>query len=180
MTKPRIITADVRHSRRSRRGFSLVELTITLLIVGILAAVASPNFASALNEFRLDATAARIVADVKYVREYAINNSRSVPLRFKTGTTSAASCYLSTGPDAVPDLRHPTKTLRVDLNHVADGVILSSASFDGSDTVTFNEYGLPLAGNPSTQITSGSVVISCGGSQRTIVIDPSSGKARVQ
>ncbi len=180
MTSSPTAFAAVRNTHMSRRGFSLIELTITLLIVGILAAVATPQFSAALNDFRLDATAARIVADLRYVREYAIDTSSSVPLKFKVGTTSASSCYFSTGSNAVPDLRHPSRGFRVDLNNVADGVLLTSASFDGNTTVTFNEYGLPLAGSPLTQISSGVLVIAAGGSQRTIEIDPSSGKAKVQ
>lgn len=50
-------------SPRDRHGFSLAELAVTVMIVGILAGVALPNLRSAL----LDAQASRFVSDARTV-----------------------------------------------------------------------------------------------------------------
>ncbi len=50
--------------RRGRLGFTLVELLITVTIVGLLARIAIPRVA----QFRLRAHAARIVGDLEVVR----------------------------------------------------------------------------------------------------------------
>ena len=177
MTKPRTTASDVRCSLAARRGFSLVELTITMLIVGILAAVASPGFSHALCHYRTEAAAARIVADLNYVRRYAVNTSANRAVQFTIGKTDQ---YKTNGATGVPDPSHPANNLIVHFKQKMPGVGLVSVSFDGTDEITFNQYGLPLAGDPLTSLTSGTIVISHGMSQRTIVIDPATGKATVQ
>lgn len=58
----------VRRPSRGRAGFTLVELTIALAIMGSLAAIAGPNIRSAI--FRADA--ARVRADVNTIQQAAI------------------------------------------------------------------------------------------------------------
>jgi prepilin-type N-terminal cleavage/methylation domain-containing protein len=165
--------------RATRRGFSLVELTITMLIVGILAAVASPGFSHALCHYRTEAAAARIVADLNYIRRYAANTSTNRAATFVTDK-KANSSYKTNGATGVPDPHHPANNLIVHFKQKMPGVELVSVSFDGTSEITFNQYGLPLAGDPLTSLTSGTIVISHGMSQWTIVIDPATGKAAVQ
>ena len=46
-----------------RRGFTLIALTITVLITGIVAAVAAPKFANSIIRYKIDAAAMRIAGD---------------------------------------------------------------------------------------------------------------------
>ena len=150
-----------------------------MLIVGILAAVASPRFAEALNYYRVEAAAARIAADLNYVRRYAANTSANRAITF-TVDKNSSHAYKTNGSTGVPDPRHPAVNLMVHFKQEMPGVDLISATFDGTSEITFNQYGLPLAGDPLAPLTSGTIVISHGMSQRTIVIDPTTGKATVQ
>ena len=150
-----------------------------MLIVGILAAVASPRFAEALNYYRVEAAAACIAADLNYVRRYAVNTSAKRAITF-TVDKKSSHAYKTSGATGVPDPNHPANNLIVDFKQKMPGVDLVSATFDGTNEITFNQYGLPLAGDPLTSLTSGTIVISHGTSQRTIVLDPATGKATVQ
>src|SRR5204863_23675 len=55
----------------SRRAFSLIEITLVLMVMGVLAALAVPRYASALARYRADAAARRIVADLDLARTTA-------------------------------------------------------------------------------------------------------------
>lgn len=162
-----------------RRGISLIELTITMLIVGILAAVASPQFSSALAHYRVEAVAARVTADLNYVRRTAMNTSSNRSLEF-TINPGGQHQYKSIGSTAVSDPNHPGQDYIVSVPSIAPNVDLQSVSFDGNSKVVFNHYGLPLTGSPLGPLAAATIVIASGSEQRTIVVDPLTGKAAVQ
>lgn len=149
-----------------------------MLIVGILAAVASPRFAEALNYYRVEAAAACIAADLNYVRRYAVNTSAKRAITF-TVDKKSSHAYKTSGATGVPDPNHPANNLIVDFKQKMPGVDLVSATFDGTNEITFNQYGLPLAGSFPSAMTAGAIVVAAGSEQRTIQISPATGKAEV-
>lgn len=61
-------TPPDRPSRRGRSAFTLVDLTLTLLILGILAATVVPRFSAAVLYYQVDGAARRVEADINYVQ----------------------------------------------------------------------------------------------------------------
>lgn len=55
---------------RSRRGFSFVELLVTMIFIGLLASIAVPRY----SEMKLRATAASIIGDVHAIRVAAFTH----------------------------------------------------------------------------------------------------------
>ena len=76
-----------------RRGFSFLELTIVVLIIGIMAAIAMPNFTAALSKYRVDAAAQRLVTDLARVQSLAYSTSTTQTLTLDV----AQSTYQITG-----------------------------------------------------------------------------------
>ena len=154
-----------RSRSRHRIGFTLVELVITLLIVGILAAVAVPKYTSSITSFQLDAASKRIAADLEMARREAKRQGKSISVRF----TVASNVYDMPG---VADIDRPSQAYVVYLSKTGYAATMVSATFSGGgDIVTFDLHGQPDGG--------GQVVVQVGGNQRTVDVDPDTGKTSV-
>lgn len=72
------------------RGFTLVELMVTVAVVAIMAAIAAPSFTSLINSNRLTGVANELVATLQGARTEAVRrNERVVVCRSEDGTTCA-------------------------------------------------------------------------------------------
>ena len=173
-----------RHSCRT--GFTLVELTIALLIMGILAAVAAPRYIQATARFRCEAAAKRIAADLNLVRE--CGNSKGGVSGGEWVTFDASLDNYRLWND--PDIDRPTNEYWVHLQKTAYPVDLVSATFTNVNgytdlfTIKYDMHGCAKSGwppiFPDAPLTSGQIVVQSGSEQRTVVISPVTGKASVQ
>lgn len=60
------------------RGFTLVELLVTITLVGILAAIAIPSFSSAIQNTKADTEVSDFQRFLNYARQQAINSGTVV------------------------------------------------------------------------------------------------------
>jgi len=142
-----------------RRAFSLVELVVVTVIVGVLAAIAAPRFAGASDRYRSDAAARRIVADLSAVQERAM--AASAP-RGVTFTLNSAQYLVDSGPAS----RASDST--VDLSREPYRAVVRAVTFAGG-RVVFDGFGVPAA--------SGSVTVACGLWSATVTVDGASSPA---
>lgn len=160
-------------NRRIRRdAFTLIDITITILILGIVAAVAVPRFAQALEMFRADTAARYIAADLNYARHRAQVSSQNVAVNF---STSPAGYVMPT----TPHLNRSGSAYSV--NFAENGMpIQLAANLQGTNSVTYNSFGLAMAGSPLAALSSGVVTVTSGAYSKTVVINPQTGRASVQ
>ena len=158
--------------RKTPKGFTLIELVISILILGIVAAVATPSFAEAMISYRIEAAAKRIVADFNYARQQAITKSDTVTIEF----FESPSRYVIVG---ATNLNHDGVSTTIAMSEIDSRIISTVPNFDGETGLQYTYFGLPKVIATDTNLVSGSIVITMGTQQKTIAIDPSTGKASV-
>jgi len=78
--------------RRASRGFTLVELMVTVSVIAILAAVAVPGMTALINSSRLNGQAEEMVSSLQLARAEAIRrNARVTVCPSSDGSTCASS-----------------------------------------------------------------------------------------
>jgi type IV fimbrial biogenesis protein FimT len=75
--------------RRPMRGFTLVELMVTVIVLGILTTLAVPSFTDVLNASRLSGQTNELVSALHVARSEAVRRNSSVVF-CRTGPTLAA------------------------------------------------------------------------------------------
>ena len=80
-------------SPSSERGFTLAEVMVTIVILGVLAAIAIPSWWSVIDARRVDSATNQVAADLRLAHNSAINRLASR----RVATTAASNTY-QTGP----------------------------------------------------------------------------------
>ncbi len=79
---------------RREKGFTLIELVLVILILGIIAGVAIPSIKGSMDEALLDEAVQEVVSTLRYGRDLAIRNHTSRVIDFDP---AQESCTLLTG-----------------------------------------------------------------------------------
>jgi len=133
--------------RNRRSGFTLVELLIVIVVMGILAAVAIPRFSS--NQRSAYTTVRKIVSDLRYTRSLAISSGNRHYLVFTdqvSGSYTKYKIYKRSNPSdiRIGEVRiipaNVTCTVTSDLGDKFSYNYLGECNdVSGTDTVTLND-----------------------------------------
>jgi general secretion pathway protein G len=73
--------------RRNRRGFTLVEILIVVIILGILAAIVIPQFTNASTDARKSSLTTQLQSLQQQIALYQLQHKNAYPLLITTGWT---------------------------------------------------------------------------------------------
>jgi type II secretory pathway pseudopilin PulG len=146
----------------------MIELTIVVLIMSILAAASAPAFLNSLLFHRVETAARRVKADLDYARQRARLTSTAQTVTF-TG-----SSYTLNGAKS---LTNPNQVYTVNLQASPYLLDTATANFAGTQIISFDGYGTPSAGG--TPSVGGTVVLSAKDHQCTVTVDAVSGTTTI-
>lgn len=149
--------------RDRQRGFTLLEASVVVLVIGFIVGFATPKFVNAMREYRVSMATRQLTDLIHRAKTQAVSDNRGVTLRVDTATNRIGLVVVDT--DGVTELRTEyvklpqgvTFSMPADVNAPMTGApIARSVSFapkTGSTTVfeqQFNSRGFPVVGAPTT------------------------------
>jgi len=178
--------------RRSERGYSLAELLAVITILGIVAAVATPDL-SAPDPTRLDLAAEEIAQAMRYARSEAIRSGE--PRGFRQQSRAKRIRVFR------PDISTSPWTLNYDVYHPVSkklyDVDLDTHPFARADSLShnrvyrgtcnkktdvyFDSSGIPRCSNPETVLLEQfDVTLTLGGHTRVVSLHSLTGRVTVE
>jgi general secretion pathway protein H len=163
---------------RSRSGFTLIELTIVLLILGIAAAVAVPMMSSAAS-MQIRSAANMLAADLEYAKSMAISRGQVYWIVFD----AANEAYQIQDVNDTT-IGHPVKKgLDYSVDFASDGrldrVDIASVTLNPTGyRIGFDYLGSPYSrgsGSTYSNLNAGTITLQAGGITKTVTVEPVTG-----
>lgn len=171
-----MIRAALRTSR-PRHAYTLVEVLIVVVLLGIATALVVPNLGST-DVLRIQSTVRAIVADINFAQSDALARQQGRAIIFDQQTNNYVILEVNGAT-----LNPVDDTIsRVDLNNARKfrDSHIESVNFDGSNVLVFDEMGGPVSAPSSTTPSAGgNLVISGAGSRFRISVEAYTGRVTV-
>jgi prepilin-type N-terminal cleavage/methylation domain-containing protein len=160
-----------------KKSFTLIELIIVILIVGILSMVVIADFSRANRAVRLEGARYKLKGDLSYAQSLAVTQQINHGLVFYPANDTYI-VYKQT-PSAI--VNNPLTLKPFIVNYAQDttfkGVDLVSTSFGSptTDRVEFNSFGSPSDGTNNLTVD-GSVSLGYQGATASVGVTKNTGK----
>lgn len=181
----RLQTQDNMTTTTKVQGFTLIELTVAVAVLGVLVALALPSMSDLLDRHRLIGASEAVYAQLQSARSEAIKQATPVRisfdstnqcLGFRMDTTSDCNCSVALGEaDACSILADGTNSV-LKLTSMSDHPSITLALADNSGTAP-NSFSIDLDGvrgtsNVTSEISRTIRLTSPRGREMNIFVNP--------
>jgi prepilin-type N-terminal cleavage/methylation domain-containing protein len=125
----------------NKKGFTMIELTVTLAILGIISAIGIPSYFSWLPKYRLQTSVRNIYDDLNMARSRAVRTGTLTVVKFDPANNTY-TVFLDTSSPVNWDLDSGETVLSNGL--LANGVDITGTTFS-FHRLGFNDRGMPAA-----------------------------------
>lgn len=125
-----------RGRRRARRGFSIAEMLVVMVIAGLVMKMAMPRFAAMRDRMAVRAAKQQIGAYLVTARATAIRRSRASKFKIQNNTIWATTLK-SDGSDSTIALNVPLLSAR--------GVTVTAGGSAADESIAFDSRGMALS-----------------------------------
>jgi len=147
----------------NKKGVTLIELVIVMVIIAIGAVLMAPNIGRWLPNYRLRSATRDITSTLRTAQMKAVSTNMQYQILFTAGTGNDGSYVLRRSTDGI--------------NWITDG---PSQILPAGITLGVNFIGSTAVFNPNATSSSGSVTVSNTTTQRQIVVNAATGRVRIQ
>ena len=152
--------------RPFRAGWSLLELIIVIVLMGILGSVGTMKFVDSLSYHRVNAAALRLSTDINAMQRQARVTAQTTSVQLGMPSNSYTLIGVQ-NPDR-PALANPVVSLQDGVLKATFGTISLTG---GGTTITFNGYGIPNKG--------GTITLQSGSATKQVSVSGTSGIAEI-
>ena len=175
--------------KKSHGGFTLVEVLIVVLLLGLLAMMGTPTLISGMDRYRLSSTATEIITTIEFAQMTAMTAGGKTRITINDVNDTILIEKFTPDVDLLgveaeldeadveggsyKTMGHPTNKgvdyqIEVGSEDRFHGVDILTSTFGAGNFIIFDALGAPSDG--------GTVTLSLGGSQATLTVDALTGK----
>jgi prepilin-type N-terminal cleavage/methylation domain-containing protein len=160
-------SSQQRTSVHSSCGYTLIEVLVVVVILGIAGSLVAPSLGQA-GVLRIQSAVRMIVSDITFAQMDALGYQEQRAIVFDVDENlytliQVNGSTIDVDADALYDPKGPDQRYRIFLNEeVYGGTVIESVDFDGNNTLIFDEMGGPVAAPGTSTLSDGGSIVLAG------------------
>jgi len=167
----------------NRRAFTLVELVVVIIVIGILSFVTTAAITIVIKNIQLNSAADKVASDLRYAQTMSNVTATWYGVSFEVDPVNRYSIFTTEATGTIETIvNNPAKNgtaftikLKSDYNVNISGVSIEG----GGKKLLFHPLGTPYK-SVSSIISSESIVTIYLGSSKTVRVTPNTGRIYIQ